>query len=75
MIKGTREQVIAELYRCFPAVYRGPQEAPEYFFAPTIGSFEEQIKDKTGPGNVKFFHLNPKNGGLSLEQEDFEIIM
>lgn len=75
MIKGTKEQVVAELYRRYPARFRSHGESPEYFFAAQYGSFEEQLKDLKGPGKVIFFHLLPKNSALSLEQEDIEIIL
>lgn len=72
MIKGTRAEVLAALYKQTPAVIRTHGTAPEFFFT-SLGTFEQQLDNQPGIGRVLFFHLDPKTSALSLEQEDFEI--
>lgn len=75
MIKGTKEQVISELYKKYPAKFKGPGETVEYFFITELGTFETQVNKINGSGAVRFFRLNPKNSALSVEQEDIEVIL
>lgn len=75
MIRGTREQVLEELYKRYPAKFREHGEVPQYFFATHAGSFEEQLRYIEKNGKVIFFQFNQKLAALSLEQEDIEIIL
>lgn len=74
MIRGTKEYIITELYRLYPAVIRAHGTTPEYFFT-SVGTFEEQITKSGNRGKIIFFRLNPKTSALSLEQEEFEITL